>query len=113
METRSANLPTLRGWLLEAEYDSILELASRVKRILSLLTALAYNMDASVSKHAIAATGPVAKIIAKREPEYVRNYLLRLFWLVNDESGSICWRTPGLIEEIMYNCPTFDQFSLC
>jgi AraC family transcriptional regulator of adaptative response/methylated-DNA-[protein]-cysteine methyltransferase len=110
METRSANLPTLRGWLLEAEYDSILELASRVKRILSLLTALAYDIDISVSEHAITATGLAAKIIAERDPEYVRNYLLRLFWLVSDESGGICWRAPELIGEILYNCPNFEQF---
>ena len=110
MKTRSANLPTLRGWLLEAEYNPILELASSRKRILSLLTALVYDIDISVSEHAITATGLAAKIIAERDPEYVRNYLLRLFWLVNDESGGICWRAPELIGEILYNCPTFDQF---
>jgi AraC family transcriptional regulator of adaptative response/methylated-DNA-[protein]-cysteine methyltransferase len=110
MKTRSPNLPTLRGWLLEAEYEPVLELASSKKHILSLLTALTYDIDVSVSERAIAATGLAAKIIAERDPEYVRNYLLRLFWLVNDESGGICWRAPELIGEILYNCPTFDQF---
>jgi AraC family transcriptional regulator of adaptative response/methylated-DNA-[protein]-cysteine methyltransferase len=110
MNTRSPDLPTLRKWLLEAEYDPILEHASREKRILSLLTALTYDRDVSVSEHAIAVTGLAAKIIAERDPEYVRNYLLRLFWLVDDESGGICWRAPELIGEILYHCPNFEQF---
>lgn len=110
MKTKLPDLPTLRRWLLEAEYEPILELASRKKRTLSLLTALTYDTEISVSGHAITATGLAAKSIAECDPEYVRNYLLRLFWLVDDESGGICWRAPELIGEILYNCPTFDQF---
>lgn len=110
MKTKSPDLPTLRDWLLKAEYEPILELASRKKRTLSLLTALTYDAEISVSGHAITAMGLAAKIIAERDPDYVRNYLLRLFWLVNDESGGICWRAPELIGEILHNCPDYSQF---
>ena len=35
------------------------------------------------------ASGLAARIIARRDPEYIRNYLLRLSWLIDDESGGI------------------------
>jgi AraC family transcriptional regulator of adaptative response/methylated-DNA-[protein]-cysteine methyltransferase len=110
MDTASTNLTTLREWLLEANYAPILETAEKKKGILSQLTALSYEEDAGISERAIEATGLAARIIARRDPEYVRNYLLRLFWLINDESGGICWRAPELIGEILYHCPQFNQF---
>jgi len=103
-------LTILRQWLLEANYAPILEMAEKKKGILSLLTALTYDEDVKISDRAIETAGLAAHIIAGRDPDYVRNTLLRLFWLVNDESGGICWRAPELIGEILYHCPQFDQF---
>jgi hypothetical protein len=110
MGTTSSNLTTLREWLSEANYTPILKAAENRKGILSQLTALSYEEDAEISERAIEATGLAARIITKRDPEYVRNYLLRLFWLINDESGGIGWRAPELIGEILYHCPQFSQF---
>ena len=110
MRKKSEDLSTLRKWLLDKDYQSILNFARRKKRALSFLTALTYDKNQIISDHAIRATGLAAKVIAERDPEYIRNYLLRLFWLVNDESGGIGWRAPELIGEILYNCPTFEQF---
>lgn len=106
----SEELSTLRTWIKAEDYPSILELARHKKRTLSLLTALTYDEKLTISDNAIRAIGLAAKIIAERDPEYVRNYLLRLFWLVNDESGGIGWRAPEMIGEILYNCPAFNQF---
>ena len=110
MKPVSPDPTIIRQWLLEANYRPILELAKDKKSVLSLLTALTYDDDRSISDRAVEVTGLVARIISKSDPEYVRNYLLRLFWLVNDESGGICWRAPELIGEILYNCPDFRQF---
>lgn len=110
MNTGSADLPTLRQWLLDANFKPILELARRRKRVLSLLTGLTYDKDPIVSRQAIRASGLSARVIAETDPEYVRNYLLRLFWLVNDESGGVGWRAPELIGEILHHCPEFGQF---
>ncbi|MBN1453924.1 MAG: hypothetical protein JW963_23110 [Anaerolineales bacterium] len=110
MDPASTDLTTLRQWLLEANYSPILEAAENKKGILSQLTALSYDKDAQISERAIEATGHAARIIARRDPEYVRNYLLRLFWLINDESGGIGWRAPELIGEILYHCPQYSQF---
>lgn len=110
MSAASVNLTTLRQWLLESDYTSILEIAESKKGILSLLTALTYEENKKISDHAIEASGLAASVIAKRDLEYVRNYLLRLFWLINDESGGIGWRAPELIGEILHHCPQFSQF---
>jgi len=110
MSATTPDLTTLRQWLLEANYAPILELAKKKKTILSQLTALSYKEDTIISNRAIETTGLAAHIIAENDPEYIRNYLLRLFWLVNDESGGIGWRAPELIGEILYHCPQFSQF---
>ncbi len=110
MEPHAASLPTIRQWLLEGQYQSILSLARHKKHILSQLTALTYDENATVSQRAIEVAGLAAKIIAERDSEFIRNTLLRLFWLVNDESGGIGWRAPELIGEILYHCPQFQQF---
>lgn len=110
MRKKSEDLSTLRQWLLEDDFHSVCEFARNKKRILSLLTALTYDDDQVVCDRAIKATGLAAKVISQRDAEYIRNYLLRLFWLINDESGSIGWRAPELIGEVLYNCPSLDQF---
>ena len=110
MNTTSIDLSEVRRWLLQANFAPILEIARSKKHILSLLTALTFDPDPEVSARSISASGLVAQIIADRDPKYVRNYLLRLFWLLNDESGGICWRAPELIGEILYYCPGFEQF---
>ncbi len=110
MRKMSEDLSTLRQWLLEENFHSICEFARDKKRILSLLTALTYDENRVVSDRAINATGLAAKVIATYEAEYIRNYLLRLFWLVNDEFGGIGWKAPELIGEILFHCPKFDQF---
>jgi len=110
MRKKSEDLSAFRQLLSKEDFASILELARDKKHILSKLTALTYDEDLAVSNHAITASGLVAKTIAEDETEHVRNYLLRLFWLVNDESGGIGWRAPELIGEILCNCPNFEQF---
>ena len=110
MDKKSEDLSALRQWLLREEYTPILELARDKKRVLSLLTGLTYDKDSIISDHAIKVAGLAAEVIAEHDPEYIRNHLLRLFWLVNDESGGIGWRAPELIGEILHYCPQFSQF---
>ena len=110
MYAASPDLTVVRQWLLEANYAPLLEIAENKNGILSQLTAVTYDVDATISNRALQASGLTARVIAQRDTEFVRNYLLRLFWLVNDESGGIGWRAPELIGEILYHCPQFSQF---
>lgn len=68
----------MRNWLLQGNFASVLEIDDRNKRILSLLTALTYDPVLLLSDQAIEVSGLAAKQIAQHDPEYVRNYLLRL-----------------------------------
>jgi len=110
MNQKTDVISALRQWLRGEDYSSILELARSKKHTLSLLTTLTYDENKTISDRAIQATGLTAKVIAEYDPEYIRNTLLRLFWLVNDESGGICWKAPELIGEILYSCLNFEHF---
>jgi hypothetical protein len=98
----------LREWLANRRYADIVELAGRKKRVLSFLTALTYDPDPLISWRAVEAMGLAAGRIASEDPEFVRNHLRRLAWLLNDESGGIGWRAPEMMGEIVRNRP--EQF---
>jgi hypothetical protein len=98
----------LRDWLANQRYDVIVELAGRKKRVLSFLTALTYDPEPVINWRAVEAMGLAAGRIAEDAPEFVRNHLRRLMWLLSDESGGIGWRAPEMMGEIVRNRP--EQF---
>ena len=101
----------LRDWLANQRFEAIVETAGREKRILSFLTALTYDLDPLISWRAVEAIGVAAGRIAADDPEFVRNHLRRLMWLLNDESGGIGWRAPEAMAEILCNRPQhFTEF---
>ncbi len=55
---------------------------------------------------AVEAMGVAARRIAEDDPDYVREHLRRLVWLLSDESGGVCWRAPEAIAEIIRHRPT-------
>ena len=97
--------------LCSNDKTAILAYAKNNKRLLSYLTGLTYHPDPQIADRAVAAFGTAAWVIAGQDPEFVRNQLRRLFWLVNDESGGIGWRAPELIASVLVSCPgLFDEF---
>jgi hypothetical protein len=101
----------LRDWLASQRFEMIVELAGGKKRILSLLTGLTYDQDPLISWRALEAIGLAAGRIADDDPEFVRNHLRRLMWLLNDESGGIGWRAPEAMAEILCSHPqSFTEF---
>ena len=101
----------LLAWLEQGDFESIAQAARYQKRILSLLTALTYHPEPLAAWRAVQAMGIAARVISASDPEYVLNYLRRLNWLVNDESGGIGWRAAEAIGEILAQYPgQFDEF---
>jgi hypothetical protein len=49
--------------------------------------------------------GMAAERIAADDPEYVKNHLRRLHWLISDESGGVCWHAPEAMAEIVCRRP--------
>jgi hypothetical protein len=97
---------TLLGLLDQGRFDEIAEIAVRRKRALGNLVTLTYAADARISYRAVEAIGVAASRIAEDDPDHVRELLRRLMWLVNDESGGICWRAPEAMAEILRRLPT-------
>jgi hypothetical protein len=78
----------------------------RKKRVLGSLVASTYDADPRISWRAIEALGVAASRVAEDDPDHIRQLLRRLLWLINDESGGICWRAPEAMAEILRRQPT-------
>ncbi len=96
----------VREWLRTGRFDAIVDYAAVHRRVLSTLTTLTYDADPLVAWRAIDAIGRCAGRVAETDPEFVREHLRRLFWLVTDESGGIAWRAPEAIGEIIRSHPS-------
>jgi methylated-DNA-[protein]-cysteine S-methyltransferase len=90
----------VRECVSDGSLDEVAEMAERDHRVMASLIALTYDADPTVAWRSVEALGDCADRIADREPDTVRNYLRRLFWLITEESGGICWFAPQGMAEI-------------
>lgn len=91
----------LRELLVERRLGDIAEVAARKKRTLGVLVSLTYDPDPLIAWRAAEAMGAAADRIADVDAEYVRGQVRRLFWLLNEESGGVCWYAPQAIAEMI------------
>ena len=99
----------LRKLLQQSDFDGIVDVAGRTRRTLGVLTSLTFDPDPQIAWRAVEAMGAAADRIARDDPDYVREHLRRLHWLLSEESGGICWRAPEAMAEIIRRDP--DRFS--
>ena len=99
----------LRQLLQQRNADEISDLAVRKRRVLGVLISLTYDADPEIVWRAVEAMGQAAGRIAEDDPDFVRNHLRRLYWLISEESGGQCWRAPEAMAEIVMRDP--EQFS--
>jgi methylated-DNA-[protein]-cysteine S-methyltransferase len=92
----------LRQLLQEQRLDEIAELAMGKRRVLGLLISLTYDRDPLIGWRAIEAMGAATELIGQNDPECVRNQMRRLYWLITEESGGICWHAPEAMAEIVH-----------
>jgi hypothetical protein len=72
---------------------------------IGILITILYETDALLRWRAIEAIGKVAFAFSRKNTDKIRRQIRRLFWMMNDESGSICWFAPEAIGEILFNIP--------
>lgn len=96
-----ALLEEVRATLEREAWAELAALAQQERRSLTVLVALTYDSDAQVADRAIRGFGVAARAAAALDEEFVRGHLLRLLWLMWDESGGICWRGPELLGEVL------------
>jgi hypothetical protein len=96
----------LRDLLAKRQLDEIAVLGVHKKRILGALTSLTFESDPLICWRAVEAIGAAARSIAETNPDFVRQHLRRLHWLVSEESGGVCWYAPQAMAEICRRNPT-------
>lgn len=95
----------VRRLLGQGRLDEIAERAGRSRRVLGTLVSMTFDADPQTAWRAVDAMGRAAARIAEEDPAFVREHLRRLFWLMSEESGGICWRAPEAMAEIVGRCP--------
>jgi hypothetical protein len=83
----------------------IVDLATRRRRVLGILISLTFDRDPVIAWRAVEAMGAATERIAREDPDCVRDHLRRLYWLLSEESGGICWRAPEAMAEIVRRSP--------
>ncbi len=95
----------LRELLAQVDFEGIAEMAAEKRRVLGSLVSLTYDPDPQIGWRAVEALGVAARRVAEDDPEYVREHLRRLYWLISEESGGICWHAPAAMAEIVRREP--------
>ncbi|HKJ92598.1 MAG TPA: hypothetical protein VJ957_05480 [Longimicrobiales bacterium] len=95
----------LRDLLVAGDFAEIARLARARTRVLGDLVPLTYDRDPQVAWRAVEAMGAAGAACAEHDPGPVREHLRRLYWLLSEESGGICWRAPEAIAEIAARRP--------
>jgi len=95
----------LRELLEQYRLEEIADLAEERRRVLGVLRSLTYDRDPLVCWRAVEAMGEVAARIADTDPDCVVQELRSLFWLMNEESGGVCWLGPAAMAEIVRRSP--------
>jgi hypothetical protein len=83
------------------DLDSLLTLALRDRKVLSVLVRLAYEKDTLIGWRAIIAVGRVAGLFVRDQYEFLRETVRKLLWSLSDESGGIGWSAPEMLGEIV------------
>lgn len=101
----------LRAWLVDSEFQPIVEAASEHNRTVSTLIVLTYDADPLIRWRALDAIGRCAERLCSVRTGMLKNLLRRLFWHMNDESGTVAWHAPEAIGEIVRTDPiAFGEF---
>ena len=91
--------------LAEGRLDEVARLARQKTRVLGALVPFTYKPDPRAAWQAVEAMGRAAAAVAETSPEAVREHLRRLLWLISEESGGLCWRSPEAMAEIVRRAP--------
>jgi hypothetical protein len=101
-----------RKFLAERDF-SFLENNDDHSRSFRVLNSLLFDPDGLIVWRTVEAIGRLAAIEYKDEPNRVKEFLRRLFWAMNDESGGLCRHAPEAIGEILFNVPDLiEEFGL-
>ena len=93
------------GLLSEKRFDELTGRTSGNRKLIGNLISLSYDKADVISWRAIEAIGLITGKIAPSDPDFVRNTVGRVLWMIRDESGGIGWSAPETLGEIVRNNP--------
>lgn len=97
---------TIDALLLQRDGNELMDLCQTDERYWRALRLYLYETDEDLRWPAIeAVAGLMARWWHEGSTEKVREYVRRLLWLLNDESGGIGWSAPEAIAEIIVHIP--------
>ncbi len=86
--------------------------ARQSRNPLRTLTGMLFQTDPLVCRRSVEALGIAAGVVAEHSLEKVRNLIRKLLWMMNDESGNLCWCAPEAIAEVLVNVPSLmDEYA--
>ena len=96
----------VKNLLMQRNYLHLIDLCYTERRYWKVLRSIVKENDEMLSWPAIEA---VALLMQKRwqsgDTDRVVDYIRRLFWSINDESGEIGWNAPAIVSEIIKAIP--------
>ena len=101
----SSQKAEVRELLVQRDLDGLLAWAGATRNPQRILFSLTFAVDELIKWRAIEAVGRVAGVQAGSDIQKVRDFIRRLLWLMNDESGGLGWHAPESIGEILVNVP--------
>jgi hypothetical protein len=95
----------VRQLLLQRDLAGLVSWAGESRDPLGALFSLTYDREELMRWRAIEAIGVVGAQIATSGIERVRDFIRRLLWQMNDESGGIAWHAPEVLGELLFRIP--------
>ncbi len=95
----------VRRQLLGRDLDAVATWSANVRNPLRILFSLTYDRERLVRWRAVEAVGTVARQMAVSDTDKLRDFVRRLLWQMNDESGGLSRLAPELIGEVLVNVP--------
>ncbi len=97
----------VRRWVADGDMDALVAECDRrgAARVVRDVLRLAYDGEESVRWRSLVALGNVAAVQARRDVEPVREWMRRIMWWMNDESGALMRCGCEAMAEVMVRVP--------
>jgi len=95
----------IKKLLEENKYHELNALFPDKRKLITLLISSTYDRKDVVAWRAMEAIGLISADMSVEKPDFVRDLVNRLLWMLRDESGGIGWSCPEILSEIIRNNP--------
>ena len=95
----------IKRLLEENKYHELNGLYPDKRKLITLLISSTYDKSDVTSWRAMEAIGLITADMSGKNPDFVRDVVNRLLWMVRDESGGFGWSCPEILSEIVRNNP--------